>query len=364
MNRIILSVTNDLITDQRLIKTCECFNELGFDILLIGRKLKPVQEVKFPFKTYRLNLLFNRGFLFYAEYNIRLFVKLVFLKKQILFANDLDTLAANYLASKLSSSKLIYDSHEYFTEVPELVARPQIKWFWTRLENYIFPKLKNVITVNHKIAEAYASKYHVPITVVRNVPKLQANKSNASLNIRKDNHKLIIYQGALNMGRGLELMIQAMPFLENHLLIIVGQGDLDTPLRAQVNRLHLQDQVIFLGRKRPNELVDITKQADIGISLEEDVGLNYRYCLPNKIFDYIRAEIPVLVSDLPLLKELIADFEIGQTVIAREPEVVAKQIKEIIRHQSKYKKGLQKAIKTYHWEREKKVLIDFINNID
>ncbi|MGI9532014.1 glycosyltransferase [Lutimonas sp.] len=364
MNRIVISVTNDLVTDQRVIKTCECFNELGFEILLIGRKWKSSPEANFPFKTYRFRLFFNHGFLFYAEYNLRLFFKLLFLKKQILYANDLDTLLPNYLVSKISTCKLIYDSHEYFTEVPELISRPRVKWFWSQIEEKIFPKLKNVITVSPKIAEIYTSKYQVPVTVVRNVPKKYRSKTDPSFNLRKKDHHIIVYQGALNMGRGLELMIKTMPLLKDCLLIIVGQGDIGAALKDQVKHLHLQEQVIFLGRIVPDELIGITRQADVGISLEENLGLSYRYCLPNKVFDYIQAEIPVLVSDLPLLKKLVKDFEIGKTLTSRNPEFMAQQIKELIKNKTFYKTGLKKASEIYTWDKEKKVLIDFITNIE
>jgi len=364
LNRIIISVTNDLATDQRVIKTCDCFNELGYEILLIGRKLKNSPELKFPFKTIRFKLLFNSGFLFYAEYNLRLFVELLFRKKTVLYANDLDTLLPNYLINRLTSSKLIYDSHEYFTEVPELIARPRVRAFWLRIERCIFPKLKNVITVNYKIAEIYKNKYKVPVTVIRNIPKPYAIKKTDSFSILEKEQKFIIYQGSLNLGRGLELMINSMLHLKGYKLLIVGDGDISGKLKNQVERLHLQDQVVFLGRILPNKLKIITRQAELGLSLEEDLGLNYRYCLPNKVFDYIYAGIPILVSDLPILKELLAENKIGTCLLDRNPEALANQIENMILNKHEFSNGIEKANATYNWNNEQKTLVNFINEIE
>ncbi len=364
MNRIIISVTNDLATDQRVLRTCDSFNELGFDILLIGRKLKNGLEINLPYKTYKFHLIFNKGFLFYAEYNLRLFFKLLFLKKDLLYANDLDTLLPNFLISKMTSCKLIYDSHEYFTEVPELISRPKIRSFWMKLERFIFPKLKNVITVNHKLADIYGSKYKVPVTVIKNVPKAIVKKDFDPVVTLNKNQKMILYQGALNTGRGLELMIDTMPYLKNHLLVLAGDGDIMDQLKLKVAANHLQDRVIFLGKLLPEKLVNVTKQADLGLSLEEDLGLNYRYCLPNKVFDYVHAGIPVLVSDLPLLKELISAYAIGECLTQRNSKSLALAIENIIKHKIDYQEALIRAARQLNWENEKKVFIEFINQID
>ncbi|HKJ05832.1 MAG TPA: hypothetical protein VJ970_00040, partial [Flavobacteriaceae bacterium] len=156
MKKVVVSVTNDLSSDQRVHKICTSLNNNNFDVLLIGRKLRNSKAISRKYKTKRFNLLFNSGFLFYAEYNIRLFFYLLFIKKNILVANDLDTLLANYLASTITKCKLIYDSHELFTEVPELTNRPFVKHVWITIEKWIFPKLKTVYTVNSEIAEIYS----------------------------------------------------------------------------------------------------------------------------------------------------------------------------------------------------------------
>jgi len=154
--KIIISVSNNLITDQRVSKVCNSLYKNGFDILLIGRPfpLKKTLLIDRPYKTKFIPLLFNKGVLFYAEYNIRLFFILLFLKKDILLANDLDTLLPNFLVSKIQRTKLVFDSHELFSEIPEIVDKPFVKKVWLCLEAFIIPKLKNNYTVCKSISRS------------------------------------------------------------------------------------------------------------------------------------------------------------------------------------------------------------------
>ena len=177
MQRIVVSVTNDLITDQRVHKVCSTLVGMNFDVLLIGRKLQSSLPLSRNYKTSRMKLLFNSGFLFYAEYNFRLFFRLLFLKKDILLSNDLDTLLPNFLISKLLRKKLVYDSHELFTEIPELIDRPRVQYFWRKIERMTLPKVKNCYTVSSSIASYYKDTYDSDFEVIRNVPYKKSNNS-------------------------------------------------------------------------------------------------------------------------------------------------------------------------------------------
>jgi len=357
VKRIIISVTNDLVTDQRVYKVSKTLHELGYEILLIGRKLSNSLPLKRPYKTYRMKLIFNKGFLFYAEYNLRLFFKLLFTKKDILLSNDLDTLLPNYLISQLQRKKMVYDSHELFTEVPELIDRPKVQKSWLRIEKSILPKLKNCYTVCQSIADYYNNKYQTNFKVIRNLPEKKPIKT-GKLPFDLNNEKIIIYQGTLNIGRGLELMIDTMLLLDNVLFIIIGDGDITKRLKKQVAESNLNKKVKFLGKLNPEKLQSITPIADLGISIEEDLGLNYRFALPNKIFDYIQAEIPILVSDLPEMKSVINTYKVGEVITDRNPKKLASQIEYMLQKgKNNYKNNLKTASKELVWENEKEKLI-------
>ena len=363
MQKIIVSVINDLATDQRVDKVCNWLVSQDFEVTLVGRKLKNSPDLKRKYTTKRFKLLFNKGFLFYAEYNLRLFFYLLFQKKDFLLSNDLDTLLVNYMVSKTQQTKLIYDSHELFTEVPELINRPKTQKIWLKLEQFILPKLKNCYTVCDSIADYYNQKYDTNFKVIRNVPVFSKINSDYQFPFDTKQKKIIIYQGALNIGRGIELLIDTMAYLENTIFVIIGTGDIENQLKQRVINNKLSDKVKFLGRIPPKELKKITPKADLGISLEEDLGLNYRYALPNKIFDYIHAEIPVLVSDLPEMKKIVNHFQIGEIVTNRNSKIVAKQLKNYLKtSKTQYSENLLKAKNILNWNIESKKLLNLFKN--
>jgi len=308
-----------------------------------------------------MRLLFNKGFLFYAEFNLRLFLLLLISKKDILYANDMDTLLPNYVISKIVKKKLIFDSHELFSEIPELTNRIRVKNFWLSLEKWLIPKLKNVITVSESIKRHYTYQYGISATVIRNLPlETKAKKESFPFSIK--NKKIILYQGSINIGRGLELMIETMRLLDDYILVIIGDGDILESLEEKVLTEQLERKVKFLGKVLPEKLKKLTPNADIGISLEEDLGLNYRYALPNKVFDYIHAEIPVIVSDLPEMKKLIRNYRVGEVLTERTSETLAKII--ISMKVESYAHHLKKAKKQLNWSQEKKQLISTLQSLE
>ena len=361
MKRILISVTNDLTTDQRVEKTCEVLSEIGYDVLLVGRKLKKSLPIQRNYETIRFRLLFNKGFLFYAEFNIRLFIFLLFTKKDLLFSNDLDTLLPNYIIGKLQNKKLVFDSHELFSEIPELVNKQRVKKVWLFLEKTIIPKLQNVITVSDSIKNHYHNLYGISAIVIRNIPKIEhINQKN--FEIDAEEKKVILYQGSVNIGRGIELMIDTMALLDEYLFIVIGDGDILEQLKEKVSNLSLHDKVKFIGKKTPEELKELTPNATIGMSLEEDLGLNYRYALPNKIFDYLHANVPVIVADLPEMRNLIKKHPIGEILIERTPKTLAKTI--INMTSISYEKELKTAKKELNWSEEKEKLISIFSKLD
>ena len=361
--RVILLVSSDLSTDNRVQKMATTLTLNDFDVLVVGRELRsslPLRHTEYEQK--RLHFVFSKGALFYAEMNFRFCLFLLFHRFDIATANDLDTLLGTWIAVRLKRKKIVYDSHEYFTEVPELQHRPRIKAIWTKIEKTIFPKLQSCITVCESIAREYEQLYHVPVVVVRNCPMNRDYQNVVTKDEKQEytNDTIILYQGAVNLGRGLDLMIETMQYVDNAKLMIVGSGDKFDEIQSLANRLHVSQKVLFVGRVPLPEVSNYTRLATIGISLEEDLGLNYRFALPNKLFDYIRAEKPVLVSDLPEMKKIVLQYKCGEIVIERSPQKLAKQINEMLHNEFKmkqYKEGCKIAAEELCWEREEQTIL-------
>jgi glycosyltransferase involved in cell wall biosynthesis len=363
--RAIISVINDLVTDQRVDRTASVLVDLGFEVLLVGRrKFDSPNMPERTYETLRMRLLWEKGPMFYAEYNIRLFFLLLSKPAELLISNDLDTLLPNYLVHKLKNIPIVYDSHEYFTETPELVNRPKVQRIWKWIEKTIVPKLKSCITVNASIAGLFEKEYHVPYKIVRNIPR---QREIADIPSRKvlglpEDKKIVLLQGSgINVQRGAEEAVEAMQYLDNVLLLVVGGGDVVPLLKKMVQELSLQNKVMFVSRQTPENLAGYTANADIGLTIDKDTNINYRFSLPNKLFDYIYAGVPVLATPLVELKNIIQQYEIGDFIDNHDPEHIAAKIKSMLQDETRlalFKKNTEKAASELNWENEKNTLTE------
>ncbi|HNQ00455.1 MAG TPA: glycosyltransferase, partial [Bacteroidia bacterium] len=289
---------------------------------------------------------------------------------EILVANDLDTLPANYFISKFRKVKLYYDSHEIFTEVPELVSRPRVQRIWKRIEKWILPGIQKMYTVNESIAGIYSREYTKVVGVVRNVPFRRVPQTTyadrKSLGLPEDK-TIFIFQGAgINVHRGAEEVLAAMQYTEGILLLFVGSGDVIDFLKAEQKRLGLEDKVLFVSRQPMEKLRVYTSNSDFGLSLDKDSNLNYRYSLPNKLFDYIQAEIPVLASDLPEIRKIVDGYSIGEILRSHEPRAIADQMMQLAGNsemRAVWKANLKKASEELCWENEVNRLYEIYKDV-
>ena len=366
MKSVIVSVTNDLATDNRVNRSCSVLQSLGFRVVLVGRKLKQSSEVSRPYECKRFRMLFKKGVFFYAFYNFRLFFYLLFHRVDLLYSNDLDTLLPNYLVSKIKRVPLIYDSHELFTEVPELQNAPFKKAVWTKIEKRIIPKLKYCITVNESIAKIFEEKYKVKFNSIRNVPeRMPTNISNTINleNIPKDSFTVIIQGSGLNIDRGLEEAVEAMHLLENVHLLIVGNGDVIPKAKKMVENLKLENRVHFYGKRPYHELMKFTSLANCGLAIDKATNKNHQFALPNKVFDYIQAGTPIICMDLIEIKSLVVKYDIGIVIKDVLPSLIADAIRELQSNApllQTYKNNCKKAAKIEHWGNEKAKLEEII----
>jgi len=363
VKKIFCTVTNDLSYDQRMQRICSSLDKAGYEITLLGRKLKKSKKLsEFGFKQQRLFCYFTKGKLFYLEYNIRIFFFFLFLKKyDAICAVDLDTLLAATLAAKIRRKKLIYDAHEYFTELPELVGRTFVKKIWASIGSFCIPKCDMAYTVCSSLATEFNKKYHIDFGIIRNLP-LSQPVSEEKLIEPKSGPYIILYQGMLNDGRGLEEMLEAMQYFnaDKVQLWIAGEGDLSAMLRQKALMLNLGEQVKFLGFVSPDELKSITRKADIGINLLQNKGLNYYYSLANKFFDYTMAEKPSICMDFPEYQLHCREFETAVLIPDLNKDSIIKAIVSLCQDENNYKRireNCRKAKLIWNWENEETKLL-------
>lgn len=370
MRKLIVSVSNDLVTDNRVDKTCRTIIENGYEVLLLGRLRgnSPSMNPR-PYSFRRMRLWFSTGFLFYANLNIALFFKLIFTDFDILWANDLDTLPANFLVSKLRLKPLIYDSHEHFTEVPELKYNYFAKWFWKRIEAFIVPRLNFIVTVCNPIKDYFKREYNVDAVVVMNCPKMdfaRHKKSKEDLGMLIDKPILVWQGGGCNIERGMEELVESMQWVDAYLYII-GGGDVYEDLKHLAKKFGVSPKISFTGRLPFEEMMQYTFNASIGLSLDKDTNTNYAISLPNKLFEYIHAEIPFLITPLSEIKPIVETFNCGEFIINHSPRYLADIINSLLlddRKRELFSRNSKKAKIILSWEEEEKKIIDILTTIN
>ena len=341
-----MSVTNDLATDRRVLRHAETLREEGWDVILLGRNDLPTKH--------------NRGWRFYLEYNIALQRKLHKLKPDMMWANDTDTLPGTWLASRRLRRPLVMDAHEIFPEVPEIRHKAFVKWVWRTIEQLLMPRCDALLTVCQSVADYYKEKYGVKMEVVRNISNIQYNV------LSDTNHstqKTLLYQGCVNLGRGVDWAIDALEHLPQCRLVVAGRGDLLAQMQTYAASKPWADRIQFLGLVPGDDLPAITQQADVGLVMLEDMGLNYHYALPNRIGDFVAAGVPMVVSDLPEMATVVKRFGVGVVIdcpqeadYATKVQTLAKAIEKVLAREWT-EADFAEAREDMNWNKEKQKLI-------
>jgi len=360
---IICTVTNDLTYDRRMQRICRSLVKGGYRVTLVGRQRLDSEPLrKESYEQLRLRCRYNKGKLFYLDYNWRLLRYLLSHPFDIVNAVDLDTLLPGFWASRIKKKACVYDAHEYFTEVPEVVRRPLVKRTWELAARLTIPRLRYAYTVGPALAEALQQHYNTPFAVIRNVPL----QEKATPEANPSGAPVILYQGALNEGRGLEYAVKAMVHLKEAELWLAGEGDLSASLRYLVRDLGLEDRVHFLGFILPENLKLITQQASIGLNLLESRGLSYYYSLANKAFDYIQAGVPSIHMAFPEYRRINEQQRVFHLIHELTVDSVRLAIERLLQDQAYYHQLQQNCLSAreiYTWEQEEAALLDFYGNV-
>ena len=369
VKKILMAVTTDVVSDMRVQKVCHYLNSVSCDVLVIGRILPSTFKKELPFKVKLLKLPFSKGILFYFSYNFAFFFRGLFSKADIIVSNDLDTLLPCYILSKLKKCELVYDSHEYYTESAGLIGKPNKKKIWETIEKWIFPKLNQIITVNESIANIYENKYGKKVSIVRNIPPIfvpKKTKSKEALKLNSTSKIILLQGGFIDHDRGGIELIQAMQYITLDIqLVIIGAGQEIPKMKSLTKELNLTNKILFISKIPSNQLIQYTLNADLGISIDKPTNLNYKFSLPNKLFDYMRAEVPILISNLPELIKIHQKYPFGLILDSHDPTHIASKIESSLNNPNykEWKLNLSKASKEYTWENELKVLNEVYDKI-
>lgn len=352
MKKIIFAVTTDLNYDQRMQRICGSLHGHGYGVSLVGREWKISEPLSVrPYHQHRLKCFFQKGKLFYLEYNFRLWLYLIGRPFDAYCAVDLDTALPLYLRARSTRGFFGYDAHEYFPETPEVMGRPKVKKLWETIEKFVVPRTDFAYTVAASLARIFEEKYGRPFAVIRNVSMYRY----FAPFIKPD--KYILYQGALNEGRGLEALLEAMLTVEAR-LVICGEGDLSGMLRQKAQDLGLAEKVSFTGFILPDDLLSLTRGAWVGVMLLENKGLSYYYSLSNKFFDYLHAGIPQLAVDFPEYRLLNEQYGVA-VLVGLDPEKISEALNRLLRDQDLYgslAENCQRAREELNWQQEEQKL--------
>lgn len=359
--KITASVISELTTDQRVIRICSTLQEMGFDVEVIARKFgNSLPLDNYPFKASRIRCYFGKGFLQFAEFNLKLFFRLLRIRTDYYLSNDLDTLLPNYLAGKWRKKKLFYDTHEYYTGVPELSASPFKKKIWKTIEDHIFPRVPVVYTVNESVRKKYHEEYGNEIGVIRNVP-VSTQVTPAALPPHWKGKIILLMQGVgIHPGRGGLELLEVMKYLPDpYYLVYIGGGTQWDEIAVKRVEWGLASKVEMIPKMPPSRLREYTPLAHLGMSLDGFENVNYLFNLPNKVFDYLHAGVPVAATSIPEVKNIIEQYQCGFCFISLEPQNMAEEIMQLLNDRQRYdslKTNALNAAKELCWEKERQKL--------
>ena len=328
-------------------------------IIALGRKGEAPATKHQAYRLWRIMIPFDQGGPFkFILFNLKVILFLLRKNISIIHCHDLWVLPAAALLSRLKSKPLVYDAHEYYAGLELFIRKKIKKKIWLIVEKIALKRVDVVITVSEPLADLYSERYPwiKQIEVIRNLPKYEmiGNRKKEKRAVNSSN-KIIVYQGHFRPGRGLKNLIEAMKYVANGHLLLIGGGELTEQLKVQVNSLCLDDRVTFLDYIPTDNLIQTTATADLGIALFEPTSINYAYALPNKFFEYVMAGIPVLSSNIQTFSDYIDRYQFGLTVDPSDVKAISRTINQMLND----KKGLLRwrdnailAAKELNWENE------------
>lgn len=371
MTRVAMAVHSDYLHDRRVRNEATALVQAGYDVTVLCAVDADADPTAFPpaFESEGVDVRVHRlqhkgGKMRFVEMMRQFRHTLGGLSFEIVHAHDLDTLLPCYLAGRNRGAKLVYDSHELYTESVHVGHRPLVKAVWKTLESRLIGRADAVITVCQGIAEELQSRYQLSSrpAVVRNFsnpPIVEHPVVPDSLRIFRDQYPyLMLYQGYIQRGRGLHQALEALRHAKDWGLVICGQGPLEAEVRQKAAQTGVEDRVLWMGNLELDALYGVTRTCDLGLCLIEPVSLSYFYALPNKLVEYVQAGIPLAGSDLPEIRRIIRGHHIGWVISGPGDLHSLLNSFHSLKNDKSLSEGMISAAQSLNWHREKHALLD------
>ncbi|MBA3925416.1 glycosyltransferase [Listeria rustica] len=283
-------------------------------------------------------------------------------------ANDLNTLPQAILCAKVfRRKKLIYDSHEIQT------SRTGYNSPLYGICERFFLRFTDVCIHENQTRAAYIQdKYHFYPKVVHNYPNRQFIEGSDRIDLHQVLHiskdePILLYQGGVQVGRGLDKLIQAVPMFQKGVVVIIGDGRIKLELEKQVLDAELGQKIRFLPKVPLQDLLYYTKNAYLGFQLLNNVCFNHYSASSNKLFEYVMSGVPVIGSDFPEIRRIIKGEEVGVVVDSHSPTSIAAAVNELLANpalRERYSQNCYRAREIYNWEHEKKLFLEIYSELE
>ncbi|EMG28720.1 glycosyl transferase group 1 protein [Listeria fleischmannii 1991] len=396
--RVTMFLWNGFTNDARVLRECTALLDAGYFVQLIALKnTQPAIQIESEnFRLHRISrqlIPFQKtglfligiiitmfapllGALFFVFLLILLMTKLHYLVRNLILigkmtaqgmimrtdiyhANDLNTLLQAVLCSKVKRKKLIFDSHEINTSRSgyDLPIYRVFERLLIRFPDY-------VIHENDTRAKYFRRVYGFNPEVIYNYPFLQKNTDKIDLHNQlqlAETEPILLYQGGLQIGRGLENLLAAVPLFEKGTVVFIGDGKLKQTLKKATQQANLMHRVKFIEKVPVEELPLYTRNAYLGFQLLNNTCFNHFTAASNKLFEYMMAGVPVISCSFPEMKKVINDSKTGILVDSSDPVSIANAVNQLLKSpdlRSKMSERSLEAREIYNWEKEK---IKFLN---
>ncbi|MFN3872326.1 MAG: glycosyltransferase [Ignavibacterium sp.] len=362
--KVLITFLGNIDYDTRCNNLFNSLSDKGYDVEFIGfdwltENFSTIKGKKSIYKLSKKPL----SLFFYLKFYFILKLKLLTKKYDIIFAEDLYCLPVCVIIGKIKKAKVIYDCRELFGFLAGLKNKKLLQKFWSTVERIFIKKADLILTTGEMDSEFIRNQYNVENDlVIRNLPIYK--KSNSPINYYSllgidKSKKVLLYQGVVLHGRGLKMIFEFLQTSDDFVLVVIGGGEMLDYYKQLSEKMSLQNKVFFIGKIPQDKLIDYTAGAFVGLSLIENVSLSYYYALPNKLFEYIMAEIPVIATNLPQMKKIIDTYKIGFAIeennLTRLKEILTK-LKEDETSYDEIRLNCKKASEQLNWDNEVKKL--------